>query len=123
MTRLPALLLAAAFAAVPVLAMAQTAPATPAPNGSSEVNKRLNNQQQRINQGAAAGTLNQKQINHDTKVDNHVANQATKMEARDPNGQLTKNQTRKLNTELNQNSRTINRQKAKTPAPGAVTTQ
>jgi|GEM_PF-651572 len=126
MTRLPALLLVSALAAAPALALAQTAPvapSTPAPNGAAEVNQRINNQQQRINQGTAAGALSQKQVGHDTRADNRVARQSARLQARDPNGQLTTRQTQRLNAELNQNSKAIAHQRAKGAAPVANTTQ
>lgn len=115
MSRLPALLLAAAVAAMPALALAQT----PAPNGAAEVNKRVTNQQQKTNQALSNGQLTQQQANRANKADARIANQSAKMQAKNPDGQLTAGQTKRLNTELNAN-RKVATQQQKRNAPAAT---
>lgn len=76
----------------------------------NEVNQRLDNQQARIQQGLANGTMSGKQAARDEA---HVANIARR-EAVDEskhNGHITKAEQRNLNRAENRNSRHIYRQK------------
>lgn len=104
---------AAAFVvstAIAATAMAQTAdvPGHPRVN---EVNQRVDNQQNRINNGLANGTMNGKQAARDEKRDANIAQRTSADEAKH-NGHLTKKETRNLNHAENRNSRDIHRQKA-----------
>jgi hypothetical protein len=91
-------------------AMAQTAdvPGHPRVN---EVNQRIDNQQNRVNNGVANGTVNGKQAARDEKRDANIAQRTSADEAKH-NGHLTKKETRNLNRAENRNSRDIRRQKA-----------
>ena len=89
------------------LAIAQNVPDHPRVN---EVNHRLDNQQARINQGVANGSISGKQAARDEA---HIANIA-KRESIDEakhNGHLTKGEQARLNKSENKNSRRIYRQK------------
>jgi len=89
------------------LSMAQTVPDHPRVN---EVNQRLDNQQARINQGLANGTMTGKQAARDEAHDANIAKRESVDEAKH-NGHLTKSEQRRLNTSENKNSRRIYRQK------------
>jgi hypothetical protein len=89
------------------MATAQDVPNHPRVN---EVNQRLDNQQARINQGLANGTMSAKQAAHDEAHDANIAKRESADEARQ-GGHLTKAQQRRLNKSLNRNSRHIYRQK------------
>ena len=89
------------------MAMAQTVPDHPRVN---EVNQRLDNQQARINQGLANGTMSGKQAARDEAHDANIAKRESVDEAKH-NGHLTKGETRRLNRSENRNSRRIYRQK------------
>ena len=89
------------------LASAQDVPGHPRVN---EVNQRLDNQQARINQGVANGTMSEKQAAHDEAHDANIAKRETVDEAKH-NGHLTKGEQRRLNKSENKNSRRIYRQK------------
>ena len=89
------------------LAMAQTVPDHPRVN---EVNQRLDNQQARINQGLANGTMTGKQAARDEAHDANIAKRESVDEAKH-NGHLTKGEQRRLNKSENKNSRRIYRQK------------
>jgi hypothetical protein len=91
------------------LAMAQTVPDHPRVN---EVNQRLDNQQARIDQGLANGTMNGKQAARDEKHDANIAKRESVDEAKH-NGHLTKGEQNRLNRSENRNSRHIYRQKHK----------
>ena len=88
-------------------AMAQEVPDHPRVN---EVNQRLDNQQSRINQGLANGTLTGKQAAHDEAHDANIAKRESVDEAKH-NGHLTKGEQNRLNRSENRNSRRIYRQK------------
>ncbi len=88
-------------------AMAQTVPDHPRVN---EVNQRLDNQQARINQGLANGTMNGKQTARDEAHDANIAKRESIDEAKH-NGHLTKGEQRRLNRPENKNSRRIYNQK------------
>jgi hypothetical protein len=89
------------------LAVAQTAPDHPRVN---EVNQRLDNQQARINQGLANGTMTGKQAARDEAHDANIAKRESVDEAKH-NGHLTKGEQNRLNKSENKNSRRIYKQK------------
>ena len=89
------------------LSIAQNVPDHPRVN---EVNARLDNQQARINQGLANGTLNAKQAARDESHDANIAKRESIDEAKH-NGHLTKGEQRRLNRSENSNSRRIYKQK------------
>jgi hypothetical protein len=88
-------------------ANAQTVPDHPREN---EVNQRLDNQQARINQGLANGTMTGKQGARDEAHDTNIAKRESVDEAKH-NGHLTKGEQRRLNRSENRNSRRIYNQK------------
>jgi hypothetical protein len=88
-------------------AMAQTVPDHPRVN---EVNQRLDNQQQRINQGLANGTMTGKQAARDEKHDANIAKRESVDEAKH-GGHLTKGEQNRLNHSEDRNSRRIYKQK------------
>ncbi|HEY6618310.1 MAG TPA: hypothetical protein VIY68_02085 [Steroidobacteraceae bacterium] len=90
--------------------VAQTVPDHPRVN---EVNQRLDNQQTRINQGLANGTMNSKQAARDETHDANIAKRESVDEARH-NGHLTKGEQHRLNKSENKNSHRIYNQKHKT---------
>ncbi len=89
------------------LGMAQTVPDHPRVN---EVNQRLDNQQARINQGLANGTMTGKQAARDEAHDANIAKRESVDEAKH-NGHLTKGEQQRLNKSLNKNSHRIYKQK------------
>jgi hypothetical protein len=89
------------------LGVAQTVPDHPRVN---EVDQRLDNQQARINQGLANGTMTGKQAAHDEAHDANIAKRESVDEAKH-NGHLTKGEQRRLNRSENKNSRRIYNQK------------
>src|SRR5277367_3668157 len=89
------------------LAMAQDVPDHPRVN---EVNQRLDNQQARINQGLANGTMTGKEAARDEAHDANIAKRESVDEAKH-DGHLTKGEQNRLNKSENRNSRRINRQK------------
>ena len=89
------------------LAMAQEVPDHPRVN---EVNQRLDNQQSRIDQGLANGTMSGKQAARDDSHDANIAKRESVDEAKH-NGHLTKAEQNRLNRSENRNSRRIYRQK------------
>jgi hypothetical protein len=89
------------------LSMAQAVPDHPRVN---EVNQRLDNQQARINQGLANGTMTGKQAARDEAHDANIAKRESVDEA-EHNGHLTKGEQQRLNKSENKNSRRIYRQK------------
>jgi hypothetical protein len=89
------------------LGVAQTVPDHPRVN---EVNQRLDNQQARINQGLANGTMTGKQAARDEAHDANIAKRESVDEAKH-NGHLTKGEQRRLNKSENKNSRRIYKQK------------
>ncbi len=102
-----ALLAASALAATGAMAQATPVPHHPRVN---EVNKRVDNQQQRIDKGVANGTITPKQAARDEKHDANIAQRASADEARH-NGHLTKKETAHLNRAENRNSRHIRKQR------------
>lgn len=89
------------------LAMAQDVPDHPRVN---EVNQRLDNQQARINQGLANGTMTGKEAARDEAHDANIAKRESVDEAKH-DGHLTKAEQNRLNKSENKNSRRIYRQK------------
>jgi galactitol-specific phosphotransferase system IIB component len=89
------------------LAMAQEVPDHPRVN---EVNQRLDNQQARINQGLANGTMTGKEAARDESHDANIAKRESVDEAKH-GGHLTKGEQNRLNRSENRNSRHIYRQK------------
>jgi hypothetical protein len=90
--------------------VAQTVPDHPRVN---EVNQRLDNQQARINQGLANGTMSGRQAARDETHDANIAKRESVDEAKH-NGHLTKGEQHRLNKSENKNSRRIYNQKHKT---------
>ncbi|GLQ46409.1 hypothetical protein GCM10007862_14600 [Dyella lipolytica] len=89
-------------------AMAQTdVPGHPRVN---EVNNRLENQQDRINNGLKNGTMTQGQAARDETRDANIARRESVDEAKH-GGHLTKQEQRNLNRSENRNSRKIYKQK------------
>jgi hypothetical protein len=89
------------------LAMAQDVPDHPRVN---EVNQRLDNQQARINQGLANGTMTAKEAARDASHDANIAKRESADEAKH-GGHLTKGEQNRLNRSENKNSGRIYRQK------------
>jgi len=89
--------------------MAQTAPVPDHPR-ENEVNQRLDNQQARINQGLANGTMTGQQAARDEKHDENIAQREAVDESKH-NGHITKAEQRRLNKSENKNSNRIYRQK------------
>ena len=104
------------------MAMAQTAATDPGHPRVNEVDQRLNNQQQRIDNGVAAGQINAKQEAHDQAVDSKVSQQMSVDEAKN-GGHITKAEQKKMNKELNHDSNRIHKQRTKaTTTTGTATT-
>src|SRR5271155_4149001 len=89
------------------LAMAQDVPDHPRVN---EVNQRLDNQQARINQGLANGTMTGKEAARDESHDANIAKRESVDEAKH-GGHLTKAEQNRLNKSEKKNSQRIYRQK------------
>ena len=87
-------------------AQAENIPGHPRVN---EVDQRLENQQNRINENVENGTITGKQAVRDEKRDERIQEQVTRDEAKH-NGHLTKREQRRINHELNKNSHIIKRQ-------------
>ena len=98
-------------AAVSGAAFAQSEPA-PVPDHPrvNEVNQRLDNQQNRIQNGVADGQINAKQEARDEKHDANIAQRESADEAKN-GGHLTKGEQRRLNKSLNKNSTRIHKQR------------
>ena len=97
------------IALISTRSMAQTAPVPDHPR-ENEVNQRLDNQQARINQGLANGTMTNKQAARDEQHDENIAQREAADESKH-NGHITKAQQHRLNRSENKNSRRIYRQK------------
>jgi len=76
----------------------------------NEVNQRLDNQQQRIQNGVADGQINARQAARDEKHDANIAQRESADEARH-DGHLTKGEQERLNHSENHNSRRIHTQR------------
>ncbi|MFC3651063.1 hypothetical protein ACFONN_05875 [Dyella humi] len=100
------LVIGAAMASGTVLAQTDV-PGHPRVN---EVNNRLENQQDRIQNGLKNGTMTQKQAARDETHDANIARRESVDEAKH-NGHLTKQEQRNLNRSENGNSKRIYKQK------------
>lgn len=89
------------------MANAQTVPDHPRVN---EVNQRLDNQQERIDNGLKNGTMTGKQAARDEARDANIAKRESVDEAKH-GGHLTKAEQNRLNKSLNKNSKRIYNQK------------
>jgi hypothetical protein len=76
----------------------------------NEVNNRLQNQQNRINNGLKNGTMTAGQADRDEAHDANIARRESADEARH-DGHLTKQEDKNLNKSLNKNSNHIYKQK------------
>jgi hypothetical protein len=76
----------------------------------NEVNQRLDNQQQRIENGVAAGQITPRQAAVDERRDAHIAQRESVAEARH-GGHLTLREQHDLNRALNRNSKNIHDQR------------
>lgn len=99
--------LTAGAALVSVPSFAQTVPGHPRVN---EVDHRLDNQQNRIDQGVANGTMTEKQAARDESHDANIARRESVDEAKH-GGHLTKTEQNHLNRAENRDSRHIHNQK------------
>jgi hypothetical protein len=77
----------------------------------NEVNKRLENQQDRVQAGVADGQLNAKQAARDERQDANIAARESRDEA-EHGGHLTKQEQKNLNKSLNKDSKRIHKQRA-----------
>jgi len=89
--------------------MAQSAPVPDHPR-ENEVNQRLDNQQARINQGLANGTMTGKQAARDEQHDANIAQRESVDESKH-GGHITKAEQARLNKSENKNSKRIYKQK------------
>ena len=107
-------------------AQAQTsAPVTdPGHPRVNEVDQRLQNQQNRVDNGVKDGQINAKQEMRDDKTDAHVSQELSKDEAKN-GGHITKAEQVRMNRQLNRNSHRIHRQRVKGSAvtPAAMPAQ
>jgi hypothetical protein len=115
-TLISALVLAAsgtAFAQVPLV----VAPADP--TATPRVDKRIANQQKRIDQGVASGQLTAKETN---RLDKREAKLAANTAAAKADGTVTKAERVQLNRQASRNSKVIRKQKhdGQTAAPAAA---
>ena len=94
---------------VSLQAIAQTV-AVPDHPRENEVNQRLDNQQARINQGLANGTMTAKQAARDEQHDANIAQREAADEAKH-GGHITRAEQARLNKSENKNSKRIYRQK------------
>lgn len=76
----------------------------------NEVNKRIDNQQTRIDKGVANGTITSTQAARDETRDANIAQRTSADEARH-NGHLTRRETARLNRSENRNGRHIRHQR------------
>ncbi|WP_232821139.1 hypothetical protein [Dyella sp. C11] len=95
-------------------AAAQTSPTDiPGHPRVSEVNQRLDNQQNRIQNGVADGQINAKQATRDETHDANIAQRESRDEA-EHGGHLTKQEQKNLNKSLNKDSSHIKKQRTGT---------
>ena len=78
----------------------------------NEIDQRLENQQTRINNGINDGQLNARQAARDEKRDAKISQELSRDEAKH-NGHITKAEQRKMNRQLNKNSKKIHHQRKK----------
>jgi Skp family chaperone for outer membrane proteins len=108
------LIVSAAFASGAAMAQdAQTTTPVPGHPRINEVNQRLQNQQNRIQNGVADHQINAKQEARDEKTDANIAQRESADEAKH-NGHLTKQEQHNLNKSENRDSRRIRRQRTGT---------
>ena len=100
-----AVLLVSAFA-LPVVAL--TPPPARDPNATPGIDKRLDNQEKRIEQGEKSGTLTPREAG---RLESREAKTEADLAAAKSDGKVTKDERRDLHQELNHNSRAIHRQK------------
>ncbi len=111
-TKASILPVAAAFAILlsgPVFAQEAIDPGHPRVN---EIQGRIDNQENRVNQGIGQGQINGRQAARDDARDARVERQLQRDEAKH-GGHITKGEQAKLNRELNHNSRAIYNQRHK----------
>lgn len=102
---------AAALASGAVMAQSATPDQTVPGHGRiNEVNKRVDNQQDRIQNGVAKGQINAKQAARDEAHTTNIAQRESVDEAKH-NGHLTKREQHNLNKSENRNSRRIRKQR------------
>ena len=104
-------LITAVFASTLLISAASFAEEIPGHPRVSEVDSRIENQQQRIDKGVADGTINAKQAARDDTKLTHEETALSKDEAKH-NGHITKREQRQLNKGLNKNSKRIHKQRA-----------
>jgi hypothetical protein len=114
----------AALAAILVIgvtgaAMAQDAAGTPDPGHPrvNEVQQRIDNQQNRVDQGVSDGQINAKQATRDDAKLAREQKSLNKDEAKD-GGHITKANQKNLNKRLNKGSKRIHRQRKAGAAAG-----
>jgi CTP synthase (UTP-ammonia lyase) len=90
-----------------------------APAATPGIDKRIDNQQKRIDQGVASGQLTAKETN---RLDKREAKLAADTTAAKADGKMTKAERRKLRHEANRDSKAIYKQKhdKQTAAPAAA---
>jgi hypothetical protein len=121
-TQLAMAALLASGVVLSVPAFAQTADTTvPGHPRVNEIDQRLQNQQTQIQNGVASGKLNATQAAKDEARDAKVSKQLSADEAKH-NGHITKAEQKKMNKELNKNSKKIHKQEKKAGAAATATT-
>lgn len=106
-----ALSMALAFASAGAMAQSTSPESIPGHPRVSEVNQRLENQQDRVQAGVADGQINAKQATRDEKHDSNIAARESRDEA-EHGGHLTKQEQKNLNKSLNKDSKHIHKQRA-----------
>lgn len=102
------ILIAGLIAACALPALAQTTPPGRDPNATPGIDQRLDNQEKRIEQGAASGRLTERETNRlEARHDKAEADLA----AAKSDGKVTKAERKGLHRKLNRDSRAIARQK------------
>jgi hypothetical protein len=91
--------------------LAQDAPVAGHPR-VNEIDQRLENQQKRIDNGVKDGQLTAGQVAHDENRDAKVSQELSKDEAKH-GGHITKAEQKKMNRQLNKNSKKIHHQRKK----------
>ena len=103
---------AAAAFAILLSAPAFAQDADPGHPRVNEIQGRIDNQENRVNQGIGQGQINGKQAARDEARDARVERQLQRDEAKH-GGHITKGEQAKLNRELNHNSHAIHNQRHK----------
>jgi len=104
--------MAAVLASASAMAQSTSPQNIPGHPRVSEVNGRLENQQDRIQAGVADGQLTAKQAAHDEQRDANIAARESRDEAMH-GGHLTKQEQKNLNKSLDANSKKIHKQRTK----------